>query len=445
MKIGYIGLGALGGQLARRFVQSHELCVWDINAAAGEAFKALGAQVAPTATALAQHCDIIFLCLPRSADVHNVIFGQDGLATGLSPGKLIIDQTSGVPGDTRRMADELAKQGVAMMDAAVSASPHIVAAGNATLMVSGPDAIYDRALPALRAITETIYRCGTRVGDAQAMKMVNNAMNAGCRLGTLEVVAMGRKFGLSLAFMADFLNRDEARNQTTEKMLPALAQGKPSTNFALSLMLKDVNQAVALGMSLDIPMPMTTIVRSLLQIGANTLGSRAQLEDMVGLIESMAGTKLFDPAVSASDIADPDASISRQVNRAIASMCRLLSYECIAAGLQYGLALNDMAVVLNKGSGWSQSSKHIFSELLAGEPYDADAVSVDARNLQAACLLGNDLGAPMMMANAARSLYEQAVHQIGRAGSIDDIAGFVGAMSGIQLPPRLAMAASNGH
>ncbi|MFP3427678.1 NAD(P)-binding domain-containing protein, partial [Pseudoalteromonas sp. SIMBA_162] len=84
-----------------------------------------------------------------------------------------------VPETTRHIADVLAKSGIDMMDAAVSASPHVVAAGGATLMVAASDGVLERAMPALQAITGTIYRCGSRVGDGQAMKMVNNAMNAG--------------------------------------------------------------------------------------------------------------------------------------------------------------------------------------------------------------------------------------------------------------------------
>ena len=88
------------------------------------------------------------------------------------------------------------------------------------------------------------------------MKTVNNAMNAGVRLGTLEVAALGRKAGLSLQCMIEVLNKGSARNQTTEKMLPAIAEGKASTNFALSLMLKDVNLALALATGAKVPTPM---------------------------------------------------------------------------------------------------------------------------------------------------------------------------------------------
>lgn len=108
-----------------------------------------------------------------------------------------------------------------------------------------------------------------------------NAMNAGCRLGTLEAAGLGRKADLSLRAMSEFLSRGNARNRTTEKMLPALIEGRPSTNCGLALMLKDVNQAVSLDKAQGVPMPVTNVVRGLMQIGLNTVGQSAQLEDTV--------------------------------------------------------------------------------------------------------------------------------------------------------------------
>ena len=604
MKIGYIGLGALGAELARRFLPEHTLSVWDVNPAASAAFQALGARVPHSAAELARGCDVVLLCLPRSFDVRQVVFGPGGLAEGLSAGKLVIDQTSGVPGETREMAEQLSQRGVAMMDAAVSASPHLVAQGGATLMASGPDDVYERALPVLRAITRTIFRCGRRVGDGQAMKMVNNAMNAGCRLGTLELVALGRKAGLSLQCMIEVLNKGSARNQTTEKMLPALAQGKASTDFALSLMLKDVNQAVALGMDTGVPMPVTNIVRGLLQIGANTLGDKARLEDMVGLIESMAATRLAEAgdvtsrevhretardakelkvgyvglgamgsalarrlmltrklrvydarpevvgqfeaegAIAAPDLAslarecdvimmclptsavvrevlfgtkglaaglsagkvvvdqttgDPvetrslaaelqklgvplvDAPVSggprgaaagtiaimcgglpevfaqtrpileaispnlvycgasgnghlaKLVNNGVSSLCRLITYECVAAGFRYGLSLEDMSEVLNKSSGWSVASQKILPGLVSGTQTANFQLQLMVKDLRLAAGLGMRHGAPMMISNAVRSLFEHGANKLGGTANIEAMAHLYEDMAGIKF------------
>ncbi|CAM4132990.1 6-phosphogluconate dehydrogenase [Bordetella tumbae] len=603
MKIGYIGLGALGGQLARTFLGKHELHVWDANTTVCSAFAEAGAQVATSAIQLARDCEVILLCLPRSADVHQVVFGPGGLSEGLSAGQLVIDQTSGVPAETHAMALELQQRGVVMIDAAVSASPHIVAEGGATLMVGASDEAYERALPVLRAVTKTIYRCGIRVGDGQAMKMVNNAMNAGVRLGTLEVVAMGRGAGLSLTSMTDLLNKGAARNQTTVKMLPAIAAGKASTNFSLALQIKDVNQAVVLGMQTGVPMPLMNIVRGLLQIGLNTVGKNAQLEDMVTVIESMAGTRFRDDnlqaqaehagdvhdvasmkigfvglgamggslarrlmqsqhihvydtreevrrqferegAVAADDLAslathcdviflclpnsaavhdalfsaeglsrklapqslvidmtsgDPvqsrrfadrlqkmgmgwvDAPVSgmpdwalagtiaimtggtsqdcararpaleaistnivtcgqvgnghliKLVNNAVSSLCRLVTYECAAAGFKYGLSLSTMAEVLAHTSGWSGVSQRALP-VLGTEAKSANfQIQLMVKDLRLAANVGMACGAPMMISNAVRTLFETGHNGIGGTANIDDMAHLYEAMAGIKF------------
>ena len=312
MKIGYIGLGALGRELALRLLREHEITVWDRDPVAVDALVRHGARGASGARELAVHSDMVLLCLPRSSDVREVLFGTAGLAEGLRPGAFVIDQSSGVPAETQAMAQELAARGVCLIDAAVSASPHVVQEGRAMLLASGSDEALGRALPVLRTISESVYRCGPHVGEGQALKMLNNAMNAGCRLGTLEVVAMGRKAGVALDCMPEVLNNGGGRNQTTANMLPALMQGRTSTNFGLALMLKDINQAVEFGSAQGVPMPVSNLVRSMLQIGLNALGDDAMLEDMVGVIESMAGTKLVGGSTAGGVAGEAHESLKRE-------------------------------------------------------------------------------------------------------------------------------------
>lgn len=297
MKIGYIGLGFMGGALARRLVGAHELTVWDLNTAATTAFQELGVAVAASAAELARNSDIVLLCLPRTSDVRTLCFAPGGLVEGLSPGKLVIDQTSGVPGETRAIAEQLASAGITLIDAPVSGGVAGANAGTITIMVSAPEESFQRALPVLQAISPNVLRCGNKVGDAQAMKSVNNLLSAGCRMSTFEVVAMGRKLGLSLPALTEALNKGSGRNRTVMNTLPILAKGTPAPlNFAMALMLKDMNQAMQLGMACGVPMTLTNLVRGLLQSGVNTFGKDAQYEKVVDLVETMAGTSIMDLA-----------------------------------------------------------------------------------------------------------------------------------------------------
>jgi 3-hydroxyisobutyrate dehydrogenase len=295
VQIGYIGLGAMGGALARRLLLSHPLNVLDLDRDVVTAFQKLGASAAASAAEIAHTCDVIMMCLPRSANVRRAIFGEGGLVEGLTAGKIIIDQTSGDPAETAAMAKALLEQGVAMLDAPVSGGISGALAGTIAIMVSGPRASYENARPALTSISPNVEYVSDRIGDAQALKLINNAMSAGCRLATLEAAAMGRKLGLPLTTIADVLNRGPGRNKASKVMLPALIEGKPSAgSFALSLMLKDLNLATELGMRCGAPMPIANIVRAMLQTGANTLGDKALLEDTVSMVDSMACTNIAD-------------------------------------------------------------------------------------------------------------------------------------------------------
>ncbi|KQP23451.1 6-phosphogluconate dehydrogenase [Pseudorhodoferax sp. Leaf267] len=299
MNVGYIGLGAMGGALARQIIGKFPLKVLDLNPAVVADFEAKGAVAVATAADMARQCDVVFLCLPRSTDVGHVIFGPGGLVEGLSPGKILIDQTSGVPEQTRSFAHRLAKLDVVLFDAPVSGSMAAAEAGTVSIITSGPQTAFDRCRPVLEAISRHVYRCGDRVGNGQTMKSVNNLMNTGCRFSTLEIVALGRKMGLTLEVMTQAINQTTARNFTSTGMLHAIAERRQATNFGLALQLKDTNQALALGVETSAPMPITTVVRGLLQIGVNTLGPNARLEQMIGLIESQADVRFVASAPAA--------------------------------------------------------------------------------------------------------------------------------------------------
>ncbi|MFT4066773.1 NAD(P)-dependent oxidoreductase [Paraburkholderia sp.] len=299
MRIGYIGLGAMGGALARHLIGKFPLSVFDLNQKAVDSFVGLGATAAATPAELARNSDVVLLCLPRSSDVKAVIFGQDGLAAGLSAEKIVVDQTSGVPAETREFACQLEKVGVALFDAPVSGAMATAIAGTISIIASGPHAAYEKALPVLRSISPNVFHCGERVGNGQTMKTVNNMMNVSCRLATLEVVAMGRKFGLPLEIMTEAINATTARNYTSTGMLPAIAAGRQSTKFWLALQVKDIHQAITLAAEQKVPMPIGGTARSILQIGLNSLGKDAELEQMIGVIESMADTRFVEPPTNA--------------------------------------------------------------------------------------------------------------------------------------------------
>src|SRR5271170_935109 len=215
MNLGYVGLGKMGGALARRLLQHHGLRVYDLRPSVVEEFAASGAVPAQDLRALALQCDLVMTCLPTSSQVREVIFGAeggaDGLAAHLKPGSIIADMTTGDPTATRAMAAELLARNIHLVDAPVSGGPHGAAAGTIAIMVGAPDALFARLQPILATISPNIFHTGD-VGTGHLMKLVNNVIGAGVRAITFEAIAMGIKNGLSLKTCAEVLHKGSARS-----------------------------------------------------------------------------------------------------------------------------------------------------------------------------------------------------------------------------------------
>ena len=293
MEIGYVGLGAMGGALARRLMLSHKLHVLDLRPDVVQGFTDKGAVPAQNGAALAAACDVVLTCLPRSENVREAMFGPGGLAEGLSPGKILVDQTSGDPDVTRIMAAELAERGVTLIDAPVSGGPAGADAGTIAIMVGGPLEAFEKVRPYLESISPNVMHCGD-TGNGHVVKIVNNTIAACNRLAMYEAVAVGKKYGLTLQTMSDVINKSSGRSGATERTLPAMLKGEQASNFAIGLMLKDVSLGAKLGINAGAPMLIANVVRGMLQAGTYELGESANLDDIVQQIEAWADVKIAD-------------------------------------------------------------------------------------------------------------------------------------------------------
>lgn len=408
--VGYVGLGAMGGALAGHLTTVFDLMVLDRNPAAVAAIR--GARGAGSGADLARAADVICLCLPRTSDVRDAIFGPGGLAEGLTPGKLIIDQTSGVPGQTASIAAELAARGVMMLDAPLSGGVPAAQAGTVTIIASGSDAAWDRAETILRAMTAKVYRCSDRVGDGQALKLVNNAIGMGFRVAALELVALGRKAGLGLAQMVAALNAGPGANFTTRGMLLGLVEGRSTTNFALSLMAKDLGEALALGLATGSAMPFTGATRSTVQMGLALRGNDARLDEVIDLTGQLAQVQMRGDGG-----ADPELQALIEIG-VLASNLIAVS-ECVAMGRRFGLKPAQMARILNVGSAWCAVSDAILPALAAGRRPDLPTTLGQASDaLSALAARSASLGTPFILPGIALALVQEAARLHGPQASL---------------------------
>ena len=176
---------------------------------------------------------------------------------------------------------------------------------------------------------------------------------------------MDGKWVSAFRVLVQALNDGEGANFTTRHMLVGLVEGRSTTNFALSLMIKDLNAALSLGAETTSPMPMTTGARGLMQMGLNLFGKNAVLDDVIPLIEKLSDVKFKsdDGTAQAPAVGMDEAELLSLIDRAVMACNAMAVLECVAMGHRFGLPISQMARILNVGSAWSKASEIILPAL----------------------------------------------------------------------------------
>jgi 3-hydroxyisobutyrate dehydrogenase len=301
MRIGYVGLGNMGGALAKRLQRQFPLSVYDLSPSAVECLVERGAHSCATLTDLASRCDVILLCLPTSNHVRTALFGENGLASAAKPGTLIVDQTTGDPIATRAMAEELAERGIELIDAPVSGGAQGAEAGTIAIMVGAEPAQYARAEPVLHAISTNVFHAGG-IGSGQVIKLVNNMLSGALRLLTFEGIALAAKNGIEPQKACEILLAGGAKSAFLETFMAShIIHGRLATGFTLGLMHKDLRLACQLGEDSGVPMFFGNVAREFYQMCINEMGDDAQVHAAALVVDRIAHTAVV-PATDAGQV-----------------------------------------------------------------------------------------------------------------------------------------------
>ncbi|SVC33856.1 uncharacterized protein METZ01_LOCUS286710 [marine metagenome] len=262
MKVGFIGLGTMGGSMAFNTIQGgHELVVHDIRRESATRHLEAGATWADSPREVAEASDIVFTSLPGPTEVEAVFLGDDGILQGMSSGKVYFDLSTSTPNLIRRLHDIASGQGVQVLDAPVSGGPRGAASRNLAIWVGGDKDVFDRCKSALDAIGDKAYYVGP-IGCGAVAKLVHNCAGYVIQAGLAEVFTMGVKAGVEpLALWQAVRRGAQGRRGTFEGLAEHLLPGKfDPPDFALRLARKDVDLAVSVGREYDVPMRLANLV-----------------------------------------------------------------------------------------------------------------------------------------------------------------------------------------
>ena len=294
-RIGFIGLGNMGGPMGRRLAGAgFSLMVADALAATADKFVAevnagaAGRAERSTAPeAMGRACRVVITMLPDGKVVRDVLLGANGLARHLAAGSVVIDMSSSSPVGTRELHADLAKLGIPLVDAPVSGGVKKAIDGSLAIMAGGDPAIVERCRQVLEPMGKVFTTGGP--GTGHAMKSMNNFLSAANLAIAAEAVIAGQRFGLDPATMISIFNASTGRNTGTDSKYPANVLPRTfNSGFALGLMAKDLRLALEVARATDAPVELLETCASIWAEAEKQLGGKADNTEVVKYLESRA-------------------------------------------------------------------------------------------------------------------------------------------------------------
>jgi len=260
--VGYVGLGIMGGPMARHLAAaSHSVVVYNRTTAKAEEWvKAHGGSFALTPREVAEQSDVVFMCVGNDDDVRSVVYGADGVLAGMSKGKTLVDHTTASATLARELSVACAEKGIGFVDAPVSGGQAGAENGQLTIMCGSDDvAAYERIEPIVDAYAKRCKQLGN-AGSGQLAKMVNQICIAGIAQGLSEALNFAMRAGLNPDDVVDVISKGAAQSWQMENRSKTMVRDEFEFGFAVEWMRKDLGICFDEASRNGAQLPMTEMV-----------------------------------------------------------------------------------------------------------------------------------------------------------------------------------------
>ena len=287
MKVGFIGLGNVGGKLAGSLLRNKfDLTVRDLDENLTKPFVEQGAKVANTAKELAEKVDLIITCLPSPEICSEVMEGSDGILNGLSENKIWLEMSTTDEAEVKRLGQKVIEKKAIPLDGPVSGGCHRAATGNIAIFIGGEREAFNKILPALTVMGRKILHTGD-LGSASVLKVITNYLASVhlVALGEAWTVAKKSNLDLTKAYKGIAVSSGNSFVHETESQV--ILNGSYNINFTMDLVLKDTGLFNELAKKLNAPLEISPKIVDIFKDGQKKYGSRAWSSMIVKRMEDI--------------------------------------------------------------------------------------------------------------------------------------------------------------
>ena len=313
MKIGFIGLGNVGGKLAGSLLRNgFDLTVRDLNQEISRPFLDNGAKWGESPKQIAETVELIITCLPNPAASASVMEADDGVLAGISSGKIWVEMSTTDEEEVKRLGAKVKAMGGEALDCPVSGGCHRAATGNISIFIGGERSSFEKILPVMKVLGRRILHTGF-LGSASVLKVMTNYLATANLVTLCEALTTAKKAGMDLSTTYEAIRISSGNSFVHETESQVILNGSRDINFTMDLVLKDISLFQAIAERVGVPLEVSPLLIDIFKDGEERYGSREWSPNIVRRLEEACDTQVLasgfpgemvdnEPEVSGSEV-----------------------------------------------------------------------------------------------------------------------------------------------
>ena len=313
MKIGFIGLGNVGGKLAGSLLRNgFDLTVRDLNEQTVRTFIKKGAKFGESPKQMVESSDLVITCLPSPAVSAAVMEDQDGILAGMSAGKIWAEMSTTDEAEVIRLGEKVLNLDGEPMDCPVSGGCHRAATGNISIFAGGERSTFEKMLPVLKVLGRRILHTG-KLGSASVLKVLTNYLATANLVSLCEALTTAKKAGMDLNTTYEAIRISSGNSFVHETESQVILNGSRDINFTMDLVIKDVSLFQAIAEREGVPLEVSPLLIDIFKDGKKRYGSREWSPNIVRRLEESSGTEVLALGFPAEIVDDEPEKLGEEV------------------------------------------------------------------------------------------------------------------------------------